>query len=179
VALAATVYVIAAFWVDLPPYGIWLEEARSQVRLQGSTAHVSVELSYRCSSWRPRGTVLYLPFSRADGLGPAREVRAEVEEGWTWEAFPDGVLLRLRMAPEARGRARFSFSQDCPTGVFRLPFPVTRGWSRPPSPARWTVLAPPQVIADITPRPLARMQDPGGRWQVEGTTDTELQIRWR
>ena len=74
-ALAATVYVIAAFRVDLPPYGIWLEEARSQVRLQGSTAHVSVELSYRCSSWRPRGTVLYLPFSRADGLAVRRERR--------------------------------------------------------------------------------------------------------
>lgn len=164
-ALAAAVYVLAAFWVDLPPYGIWLESARSTIRFDGDLAEVAVDLSYRCTSWRPRGTVLYLPFA-----GPVRDLEARVEEGWTWEAFPDGVLLRLRMSPGTTGSARFTFRQDCPDRVFRLPFPVTRDWGRPPSPAEWRVAPPPG--ATVVPAP-------GRNGVVQGTTDQELEVRWQ
>lgn len=163
-AVAAVVYVVAAFWVDLPPYGIWLEEARSQVRIEGDHAETTVDLAYRCTSWRTRGSVLYLPFA-----GSVQEVTGQVEEGWSYTAHPDGVLLTIRMQPGTTGRARFTFRQVCPEGVFRLDFPVTRDRGRPPSPATWRVEAPPG--AQVRPAP-------GREGVVQGTTDQVLEVRW-
>lgn len=178
VALAAAAYVLAAFWVDLPPYGIWLESARSTVRLHGASAEATVELAYRCTSWRTRGTVLYLPFARS--LGAVREVRAEVEDGWTWESRDDGVLLRARMGPQTTGRARFTFVQDCPQRRFRLPFPVTRGSGRPPSPAEWSIQVPPGLQVDLSPAPPKGGTGLGaGIHLVQGTTDQVLEVTWR
>lgn len=126
-ALAAVAYVLAQFYVDLPPRSIALDKSESWVAIEDQTASVRAALTYVCTSWRFRRTSVYLPLN-----GPVTELTARVESPSTWRQYPDGVVLFLAMQPNSRQTAEFSFRQPV-SGRYVYTFTQARGWPFPPN----------------------------------------------
>lgn len=133
--LAAVAYVVGGYFVDLPPYGIWLDSSRSRIEVRDGQARVEAVLGYACTSWRPRRTQVYLPFSQD---GPV----SGVEAGGDARVYADGVVLDLRLQPGERREVRLRFTQALQRKSFHYEFTASRGWPFPPSLVEYRVDGP-------------------------------------
>ena len=130
--LGAVAYVGAGYFLaDLPPRGISLNAARTEVRIDADVAAVKSNLTYKCHSWRPRRASVYLPF------GPSgdriEDFRATVAPSSQYQEFKDGVLLELAMAPDTEQSFEFHFKQPLKEKRFVYRFSVSKGWPFPPN----------------------------------------------
>lgn len=130
--MGAVAYVIAGYFVaDLPPRGISLSGARTEVRIDADVASVKTALTYKCHSWRPRRATVYLPFDASGGQ--VENLRGTVGPSSRYQVFKDGALLELSMAPDSEQECQFSFSQTLPDKRFVYRFSVSKGWPLPPN----------------------------------------------
>lgn len=181
-ALAAVAYVLAGYFVDIPPYAIWLEGSDTVIEIDGSTARVETSLTYACTSWRSRRTSVYLPVSHDHGEGDVGDFRSELEAGSSCTLYPDGALLHLSMSPRSRQVARFRFSQPLAKRAFRYVFSVGRGWSYPANLLRYQVVVPAAVEVRFSIPPERQEKMAGGlrvRYHLSGVEGKELLIEWQ
>lgn len=128
--LALALYFIAGFYIDIPPYGILLEDTRTLIYLDTTSVKVESRLVYYCRTWRPRQNAVYLPFSSKHGEGPVRKFSGSVEAPSRYDLCPDGVILHLVMKPRSRQTVRFSFEQELPRKRYYHSFDVSMGWAQ-------------------------------------------------
>lgn len=172
-ALAAIAYVAVGFFVDVPPYGIWLESSHARISITPGRARVDGRLRYTCTSWRPRRTDVYLPFYTGRGVGPAEALRIDTSAGTTFDAYDDGVVLHLAMTPKSEQTVAFSFEQPLSGHEYRFIFSVARGWSIPPNLVTYEVDGPAGTRIEPSPtRPL-----PGGG-RLEGPAPEGVTVAW-
>jgi hypothetical protein len=172
-ALAAVAYVVAGFFTDLPPRGIYLDGSQSWISLSPGFVQVTGQLTYVNRSWRPRRTDVYLPF----GEGDVKSFSAPHAE--RWRRFPDGVVLSLALSSGQRYTFDFNFIQAVVGKRYDYRFTTARGWDFPPNLVELNVDADAALSLHLSvPPDQTKKQGDRTRYRLPGDQGKGLTITW-